>query len=305
MTQLPELGQLKEVAVRQAWPHEARVFTPWLAENLDHLSDSIGLRLELVGCEVSVGRYSADIVASTVLDNKIVLIENQLERSDHTHLGQIMTYLAGTEARIIVWTAPEFSDEHLSAVRWLNQHSHEEFSFFAVRIRVMQIGQSALAPLFEVLEKPNGWERSLHQEVRASVQSGDLANLRRAFWHRYTQLYPEIAEQPARGGNSSRWLEMPNRPVIISRYKAAEEVGIFIRGLGGVDAQTRAEVVAPYVPQMIERLGIEPGMTNAFQTIGPLISEDPSTWDQGIHWMEEQTYRYKEAIEAIIPETPR
>lgn len=145
-------GTLEDIEARRAWAHEAHVFTPWLADNLDRLSQAVGIPLELTGREVSVGRYSADILATNPVDGSVVLIENQLEPSDHTHLGQIMTYLAGLEAQVMIWIAPTFREEHLSALRWLNQHTAENFAFFAVRLRVVRIANSPLAPLFDVLE---------------------------------------------------------------------------------------------------------------------------------------------------------
>jgi hypothetical protein len=167
---------LFDVEPRLAWIHEVRQFTPWLAGNLDRPSDAIGLTLELTGREVEVGRYSADILASSPGDGAVVLIENQPEASDHTHLGQIITYLSGLEAQVIVWLAPQFREEHLSALRWLNQHTDERFSFFAVRLRVVRIGDSPLAPLFELLEKPNAWERRVQQQTRevAGADRGDV-----------------------------------------------------------------------------------------------------------------------------------
>lgn len=302
MNETPAFGALEEVALREAWAHEAHVFTPWLAENLDRLGDAIGLRLELIGREVNVGRYIADIVARTVVDDQIVLIENQLERSDHNHLGQIMTYLAGTEAKIIVWAASDFCEEHLSAIRWLNQHSHEEFSFFAVKVRVVRIGQSPFAPLFEVLEKPNTWDRSIQQGVRAKSEDSERAQTRRAFWDRYSELYPTMADAKSRAGNSARWREIPNRPIVISRYKAAKDVGIFLRGRGGVAAVDRAELLEPYVPQLGEKLGAQPGNDNSFAKVGPHVTEDPATWDPAIHWLEQETKHYEEAVMAIFPE---
>lgn len=159
-------GRLEDVEPRSAWAHEAHAFTPWLAENLDRLSEAIGIPLELTGREVGVGRYSADILASSPGDGAVVLIENQLEASDHTHLGQILTYLAGLEAQVVIWLAPQFREEHLSALRWLNQHTDDRFSFFAVRLRVVKIGNSPPAPLFDILEKPNTWDRRVQQKAR-------------------------------------------------------------------------------------------------------------------------------------------
>ena len=110
-------GSLENVSLRDAWPHEARDFTPWLARNLDQLSKVIGIPIELVDSEVVVEEFSADVLARDSTDGSLVLIENQLERSDHGHLGQILTYLAGLDSRTVVWIARDFSPAHLSAIR--------------------------------------------------------------------------------------------------------------------------------------------------------------------------------------------
>lgn len=137
-------GTLIDVPIRGAWQHEAQRFTPWLASNLDRLSTLIGIPLELIGTETRVGSFSADIIAKNAADDSIVLIENQLESSDHTHLGQIMTYLAGLSTHTMIWVAPNFRDEHLSAIRWLNEHTIDPFAFFAIRVRVLRIDNSAI-----------------------------------------------------------------------------------------------------------------------------------------------------------------
>ena len=105
---IPELGNLEEVDLRQAWPHEARSFTPWLSENIEMLSSVIGIPLELEGQEVAVEQFSADILARNPRDDSRVLIENQLEQSDHGHIGQIMTYLAGLDVNTVIWIAAGF-----------------------------------------------------------------------------------------------------------------------------------------------------------------------------------------------------
>lgn len=137
-----QFGRLQDLPLREAWKHEALQFTPWLAENLDHLSEAIGIPLEMTGTEVAVDTFSADILARNPMDDTVVLIENQLEQTDHTHLGQIMTYLAGLDAHTVVWIAPAFREPHLSAIRWLNEHTADGFSFFAVKARVVRIGDS-------------------------------------------------------------------------------------------------------------------------------------------------------------------
>lgn len=144
MTQI-RFDNLTDLPLHDAWRHEATDFTPWLSESIDHLSEVIGIPLELTGTEVAVESFSADILARNPMDDSVVLIENQLETTDHTHLGQIMTYLAGLEAQTVIWIAPQFREPHLSAIRWLSQHTADGFSFFAVKARVVRIGNPSMS----------------------------------------------------------------------------------------------------------------------------------------------------------------
>ena len=125
-----EFGELKDVTLRDVWPHEAHNFTPWLADNLERLSEAVGIPLESGNTEVPVGQFSADILARNPRNGSLVLIENQYGSTDHDHLGKILTYLAGLEARTIIWISERFNDPHLSAIRWLNEHTTDQFFFF-------------------------------------------------------------------------------------------------------------------------------------------------------------------------------
>ena len=186
-------GELTEVDLRKAWPHEAHNFTPWLAKNLERLSEAIGIHLETETIEAPVGEFAGDILA-TGPEGQSVLIENQLEWSDHTHLGQIMTYLAGLDARVVVWIARDFTEPHLSALQWLNRHTENEFAFFAVKLRVVRIADSPLAPIFEVIAKPNNWERQVRHERTAT--STELVERRREFWTHYARRIQKTASRP-------------------------------------------------------------------------------------------------------------
>jgi adenine-specific DNA-methyltransferase len=163
---MTRFATLDDVPLQEAWGHEAHDFTPWLAENLGRLSEAIGIPLELTDTEVAVESFSADILARNPQDDSVVLIENQFKPSDHGHLGQIMTYLAGLSAHTIIWIAPYFREPHLSAIRWLNEHTEEPFAFFAVKLRVVRIENSPLVPLFEVIERPNHWDRQVQETAR-------------------------------------------------------------------------------------------------------------------------------------------
>lgn len=185
---IPMLGQLERVDLRDAWQNEALSFTPWLAQepNLKTLGQVIGLELELEAVEKSVGPFRADILCRALddTDGHQVLIENQLETTDHKHLGQILTYVAGLNARTVVWIARRFSEEHRAAVDWLNSHTIAGVNFFAVEIEVWRIGDSAMAPKFNLISQPNDWARSVAQVARslASGAESELATQRLRFW---------------------------------------------------------------------------------------------------------------------------
>jgi hypothetical protein len=165
------LGRLSSVPVRSVWTDEARDFTPWLAEaeNLSLLGEAIGLMLELEARERRVGPFAADILARDVARDRWVLVENQLEATDHRHLGQLLTYAAGLEAMTVVWVAPEIREEHRAAIDWLNHITSEGFDFFAIQVEAFRIGDSACAPRFSVIAKPNDWSRKLGAARREST----------------------------------------------------------------------------------------------------------------------------------------
>ena len=143
-----QLGKLEKVDLRTVWTNEAADFTPWLAEegNLERLADIIGLDLELEATEKSVGPFSADILCKDTVNDQWVLVENQLERTDHRHLGQLLTYAAGLNAVTVVWIAERFTEEHRAALDWLNEITGEGTDFFGLEIELWRIGKSPAAP---------------------------------------------------------------------------------------------------------------------------------------------------------------
>jgi hypothetical protein len=157
------LGHLEPVSLRDFWEDEARHFTPWLAlpENLKLLGEAIGVELEFEATESRVGIFKADIVAKEVGTDDRVIIENQLGRTDHDHLGKLMTYAAGLGAKTVVWVAATISDDHRRTLDWLNEITGEAFSFFALEIELWKIGDSAPAPKFNLVSRPNDWAKSL------------------------------------------------------------------------------------------------------------------------------------------------
>lgn len=177
------LGRLQSVEPREVWPGEASHFTPWLAkeDNLKLLGETIGIELELEAQEKDVGPFRADILCKDVATNEWVLIENQLERTDHTHLGQLITYAAGLKAVTVIWIADPFTEEHRAALDWLNEITDERFNFLGLEVELWKIGDSPPAPKFNVVSKPNDWTRSV-AEAASRVELSESRKLQVAFW---------------------------------------------------------------------------------------------------------------------------
>ena len=179
---VPDLARLERVSLRKAWESEPADFTPWLAseENLALLGEALGMDLELEAQEKDVGPFRADILCREIGSGDWVLIENQLERTDHNHLGQLLTYAAGLHAVTIVWVAATFAEEHRAALDWLNEMTDETVNFFGLEIELWKIKEPPYAPKLNVVSKPNDWSR----DVRAAATSGLTATnqLQLEYW---------------------------------------------------------------------------------------------------------------------------
>ena len=174
--------------VRSIWQHEALAFTPWLADNLHLLGEALGKNLEILQQEAQVGRFSLDILARDIGTDVRVAIENQLEETDHSHLGQLLTYAAGFDARVIVWVTPSFNDEHRAAIDWLNRSTTEDIEFYGVELRTIRIDDSLPAPEFLPVAFPNGWSKELQVTPR------QLSPLNRRFREFFQPLVDELRE---------------------------------------------------------------------------------------------------------------
>lgn len=184
---MEKFASLESQEVRDYWEDEARDFTPWLADEIEaedesKLEDALGLDLEVMEVEKSVGRYNLDILARVVDDNRKVVIENQLRASDHDHLGKSIAYASGVDADIIVWIAPRFYDEHRDAVQWLNENSREGVDLFALRLEVWTIGNSAPANRFNPVADPSEWKE---KAKRSEGELSETKQLQEEFWTRF------------------------------------------------------------------------------------------------------------------------
>ena len=178
MEQLEVLTEVQDL--RKVWPHEALDFTPWLAkdENIAILANEIGMEIAVDGTESAVGDFSVDIIATDIATGQKVIIENQLEDTNHDHLGKLITYAAGKDAQTIIWVVKHAREEHRAAIEWLNNHTDDDIGFFLCEIHLYKVGNSNPAVKFSVIEKPNDWIKS----VKKNQQQTESQQFRLDYW---------------------------------------------------------------------------------------------------------------------------
>lgn len=184
-----KLGKLEEVDIRKVWPHEQYDFSKWLAteENIKELGDALNLSLTDVETEKFVGNYRCDILCKDEITGKMVLIENQLEPTNHDHLGKIITYASGLDAAVVVWIVASARDEHASAIEWLNKHTDDEISFFLMEVHAYKIGDSDPAPQFKIIEQPNDFVKIVKAVSKNSDMNESQKN-RLEFWTQFNEV---------------------------------------------------------------------------------------------------------------------
>ena len=184
-----KLGKMKEVDLRSVWVHEQYDFSKWLAEdeNIKALGEVLNLSLTDVETEQFVGSYRCDIICKDELTGNSVLIENQLEQTNHDHLGKIITYASGLDAGVVVWIVASAKDEHASAIEWLNKHTDDNISFFLIEVHAYTIGGSDPAPMFKIIEQPNDFAKT----VKALASKGELnesQKYRLDYWNQFNNV---------------------------------------------------------------------------------------------------------------------
>lgn len=174
-----ELGKLVEITdLREVWPHEAHDFTPWLAKNIGELSETVGIDILIEETENSVGDFNVDIFATDADTNKKIIIENQLEDTDHDHLGKLITYASGKDADLVIWLVKKARPEHRAAIEWLNNHTDEGVGFILCEIKLFRIGNSEPAPKFEIIEQPNNWVKNMKSSLSSGIERKTLPNIK-------------------------------------------------------------------------------------------------------------------------------
>lgn len=195
-----QLGKIITVDLREVWPNEASSFTPWLAANPHELGEILGLDLEF-STEAAIGKFSLDLLGRDLNTGMKVIVENQLEQSDHGHLGQLLTYAGGSNPSVIVWIAKSIRSEHRAALEWLNNATNSETQFFGIEVKAIRIGDSNPAPMLDIVVQPNSWSKSMRSSSPGAFDS-EKSRSYAAFWATFID---SVSEQLPEFKNRTAW----------------------------------------------------------------------------------------------------
>jgi hypothetical protein len=303
---------MRKVGVRDVWKHEELEFTPWLAsdDNFSRLARALGyVELQVEGVEVPVGPFSADILAKDT-DGNFVVIENQFGKTDHDHLGKLLTYAATLNASAVVWIAEHFTDEHRKAFEWLNDHTSDDLSLYAVELVLWQIDQSKPAVQFNVLSQPSEVVRKA-TAVKSAGPITDVKKLQLEFWTAFREAL--LARRVVASAQSPRpqyWFNV----ALGSSYIHLSNIANTTEGRIGVRVYIRSKIAEVALPQLeAERAAIEkeigeplqwdPNPDSRDKTIvldRPADLEDRSKWPEYISWLVDHVAKFKKAFEPRV-----
>jgi len=311
---LPSLGTLETLDPRSAWTDEAREFTPWLAEtnNLKQLAKALDMELELEGIEVPVGPYKADLVANDSTSNSRVIIENQLEKTNHDHLGKIITYASGLDAKTIIWIAREFTEEHRRAVDFLNENAAANLRIYAVEIQLFKIAESPLAPYFNIVARPNEYTAIVQNEDRRFTETKALYV---EFWNGFKDYCKSAGSSlNLRKSRPQNWFGIAvgrskfNISLTISTMHQRLGCEIYLRGTNAKQAfkllaQDRAAIEAQTGPLDWQELpdGQDCRVVLYKTAFDPT---DKSQWEQGFEWLKNQAELFHKVFSPRIKALP-
>lgn len=311
------LSKLERVSLREAWKHEASDFTPWLAEadNLNALADALGLsELVRVATEHWVGDFKLDILCTD--GDEQVIIENQLEKTNHAHLGQIIAYAAGVGAKKVIWVAESFRPEHAAALQFLNDHTTDDLNFFAVEVELWRIGDSPLAPKFEVVVKPNEWVKSGREQVRAAASTTPTKQLQQKFWmaliEKLAVSAPHIRPQKPR---PQHWLNnsigRSGFGLNITANTREERLGVEL-WIPGAEAKQHFNNLAAQKQAIEQKLGFELDWQELPDSLACRIAswypnaslEDENRWGEYLDWITQRLVKMDEVLRPIVKSLP-
>ena len=302
------LGQIERRDVREVWANEAADFTPWLAqeENIALLGEALGVELEVENVEVAVGPYSADILAKNIGTGRYVVIENQLGKTNHDHLGKAITYGSVLDAGEVVWIATEFTEEHRKALEWLNDNTGDNLGFYGVQVELWRIDESRPAVRFNVLSRP---AEIVRQAAVAKVgeELSEARKLQLEFWTRFREkLLEERVVPSAQTPRPQYWFDVPlgRSGIFLSNiantYEGRVGVRVYISNTVAETALPQLEGQKAEIEQEIgEALQWNPHPDNRDKIIA-LHHEadiwDRDRWDEYINWLVDAVARFRKVF---------
>lgn len=291
-----KLDKLKQITdLREVWPNEAKDFTPWLAEeaNLNMLGEAIGIEMELTEKESAVGDFNVDILATEQDTGRKIIIENQLEETNHDHLGKIITYASGKNASIVIWIVRKARDEHRQAVEWLNLHTDDEAAFFLVEIELWQIGTSNYAPKFNIVERPNDWTRNIKKlETLTAAET-----LKLDFWQSFNNYAAGKSEFmkvfKLRKPQTWQWYDLSvGIGGVVVQFTINTQTNVLTAGVNVNDTDhSLTEYYKEFEQELLEILGVktltwrESDKSSKFLMSKTIKLKDNSTWDNEFDWL--------------------
>lgn len=311
------LSKLERVPLRDAWKHEANDFTPWLADadNLNDLADALGLsELVLVASEHWVGDFKLDILCTD--GDEQVIIENQIEKTNHSHLGQIIAYAAGVGAKKVIWVAESFRPEHAAALEFLNENTTDNLGFFGVEVELWRIGDSPLAPKFEVVVKPNDWVKAGREQARAASSMTPTKQLQLKFWmaliEKLAATAPQIRPQQPR---PRHWLNnsigRAGFGLNITANTRDERLGVEL-WIPGAEAKKHFANLSAQKKDIEEKLGFQLDWQALPDALACRIAswypnasiEDESRWDEYLNWLTQRLVKMDQVLRPAVKSLP-
>lgn len=296
------LSRLKSVDLRKAWVHEAYDFTNWLSEeeNLELLSNAINIEISLIETEANIGRFSVDILAQEVNTGEKIIIENQLEKTDHDHLGKIITYASGVDATIIVWIVKDALEEHQKAISWLNDNTDSEISFFLIKIEIWQIDDSNFAPKMNVLEKPNGWFKEV-KKFTDTTELSDTKKLQFEFWTNFISYAMETdLTLNFRKVYPQHWYEFSigrsEAIISLTTNTQTKEIGceLYIHNdndfFNAIYAER--ERIETALNGNVQWMPLPEKKASRIKSVRKFDIQDKDNWEEAFEWFVEQTIKY-------------
>lgn len=303
-----KLIKQKQINPRKMWPNEAQNFTPWLADNISELGEKIGMELEVVGQEVSVGPYSADILAKDINTDSYVVIENQLEKTNHDHLGKSITYASALNAKTIVWIATEFTEEHKKALDWLNDNTNEDLAFWGIQLELWQISEDTASMRLNIVSTPSTNVKTIKSK---SNNESESRNIQLNFWTRFREKLQSTRKIPSlQTPQPHYWYDVRigRSDILLSNVCNTQ------KNFVGVRLYIRNKVVDVYYPALLAKkeeinkaLNCKPewdaNPTAKDKTIAISYNtdlSDPAKVEEALDWLVQQTIVFHSVFSKLV-----